>query len=140
MSRDFKHDPFSREWVCAKYDDGDFVNEDSPFAWDECSLYDHLNYWGEDWEVTLYKVDVRAAPWKRVKNDPDDECGGVAETLIAEPKDGQSAQIQRLQSAVREMLESLNALEYSHYNTHSSLESYKPSTIETYGLTKEDMQ
>lgn len=46
----------------------------------------------------------------------------------------------RLQTAVREMLESLNALEYSHYNTHSSLESYKPSTIETYGLKKEDME
>lgn len=51
-----------------------------------------------------------------------------------------SEQISRLQTAVRDLLESLNALEYSHYNTHSSLESYKPSTIETYGLTEEDMQ
>ena len=51
-----------------------------------------------------------------------------------------SDQVARLQSAVREMLESLNALEYSHYNTHSSLESYKPSTIETYGLTQKDMK
>ena len=51
-----------------------------------------------------------------------------------------SNQISRLQSAVRDLLESLNALEYSHYNTHNNLEAYKPSTIETYGLTKEDMK
>ena len=48
--------------------------------------------------------------------------------------------VYRLQSAVQEMLESLNALEYSHYNTRGTLEDYRPSTIETYGLTKEDMQ
>ena len=138
MSRDFKHAPFSREWVCAKYDDGDFVNEDSPFAWDECSLYDHLNYWGEDWEVTLYKVDVRAAPWKRVKNDPDDECGGVAETLIAHPKDGQSAQIQRLQSAVREMLYELNL--YQEEENIGRARKIALDTIDTYGLTQEDME
>ena len=46
----------------------------------------------------------------------------------------------RLQSAVRDMLESLNALEYSHYNTRNNLGAYKPSTIETYGLTQGDME
>ena len=51
-----------------------------------------------------------------------------------------SDQVARLQSAVRKMLESLNALEYSHYNTRNNLEAYKPSTIETYGLTQKDMQ
>ena len=51
-----------------------------------------------------------------------------------------SDQIARLQSAVRDMLESLNALEYSHYNTRNNLEAYKPSTIETYGLTQGDME
>ena len=51
-----------------------------------------------------------------------------------------SNQVTRLQSAVREMLESLNALEYSHYNTRNNLEAYQPSTIETYGLTQEDME
>ena len=51
-----------------------------------------------------------------------------------------SDQIARLQSAVRDMLESLNALEYSHYNTRNNLGAYKPSTIETYGLTQGDME
>lgn len=51
-----------------------------------------------------------------------------------------SDQVARLQTAVREMLESLNALEYSHHSTRKTLDSYKPSTIETYGLTKEDMK
>ena len=51
-----------------------------------------------------------------------------------------SDQVSRLQLAVREMLESLNALEYSHYNTRDNLEAYKPSTIETYGLTQKDME
>ena len=50
------------------------------------------------------------------------------------------SQIARLQAAVREMMESLNALEYSHYNTRNNLEAYQPSTIETYGLTQKDMQ
>ena len=49
-------------------------------------------------------------------------------------------QVARLQTAVRDLLESLNALEYSHYNTHSNLESYQPSTVETYGLTQKDME
>ena len=51
-----------------------------------------------------------------------------------------SSQVARLQSAVREMLESLNALEYSLYNTRNNLGAYKPSTIETYGLTQGDME
>ena len=51
-----------------------------------------------------------------------------------------SNQVARLQSAVRDLLESLNALEYSHYNTRKTLDSYQPSTIETYGLTREDME
>lgn len=51
-----------------------------------------------------------------------------------------SNQVAHLQAAVREMLESLNALEYSHHSTRKTLEAYIPSTIETYGLTKEDME
>ena len=51
-----------------------------------------------------------------------------------------SDQVERLQAAVRELLESLNALEYSHHNTRKTLDSYQPSTIETYGLTQKDMQ
>ena len=51
-----------------------------------------------------------------------------------------SSQVARLQTAVREMLESLNALEYSHYSTRNNLGVYKPSAIETYGLTQGDME
>ena len=51
-----------------------------------------------------------------------------------------SDQITRLQEAVREMMESLNALEYSHHSTRKTLGSYQPSTIETYGLTQKDMK
>ena len=51
-----------------------------------------------------------------------------------------SNQVSRLQSAVRDLLESLNALEYSHHSTRKTLGSYRPSTIETYGLTQEDME
>ena len=51
-----------------------------------------------------------------------------------------SDQVARLQSAVREMLESLNALEYSHHSTRKTLGDYRPSTIETYGLTQGDME
>ena len=49
-------------------------------------------------------------------------------------------QVARLQTAVREMLESLNALEYSHHSMRKTLDSYHPSTVETYGLTEKDMQ
>ena len=51
-----------------------------------------------------------------------------------------SDQVSRLQAAVRDLLESLNALECSHYNTRNNLESYQPSTIETYGLIQKDME
>ena len=51
-----------------------------------------------------------------------------------------SNQVASLQAAVRDLLESLNALECSHRNTRKTLGSYKPSTIETYGLTQEDME
>ena len=51
-----------------------------------------------------------------------------------------SDQVSRLQTAVKDLLESLNALEYSHHSTRNNLEAYKPRTIETYGLTQEDME
>ena len=51
-----------------------------------------------------------------------------------------SNQVARLQAAVKDLLESLNALEYSHYNTRNNLEAYQPSTIETCGLTQKDME
>ena len=51
-----------------------------------------------------------------------------------------SNQVARLQAAVKDLLESLNALDYSHYNTRNNLEAYQPSTIETYGLTQKDME
>lgn len=51
-----------------------------------------------------------------------------------------SEQVSRLQTAVRDLLESLNALEYSHHSTRKTLDSYIPSTIETYGLAEEDME
>ena len=51
-----------------------------------------------------------------------------------------SNQVFRLQAAVRDLLESLNALEYSHHSTRKTLGSYQPSTIETYGLTQGDME
>ena len=51
-----------------------------------------------------------------------------------------SNQVSRLQAAVRDLLESLNALEYSHHSTRETLDSYQPSTIETYGLTQKDMK
>lgn len=62
--------------------------------------------------------------------------------MLADMTAGERAdsKMQRLQAAVREMLESLNALEYSHYNTHNDLGSCQLSTIETYGLTQKDMQ
>ena len=50
------------------------------------------------------------------------------------------AYVTALEAAGREMLESLNALEYSHHSTRKTLDSYKPSTIETYGLTQKDME
>ena len=67
--------------------------------------------------------------------------GKMAKTLAdMTAEERADSQIARLQAAVREMMESLNALEYSHYNTRNNLEAYKPSTIETYGLMQEDME
>ena len=51
-----------------------------------------------------------------------------------------SEQVSRLQAAVRDLLESLNALEYSHHSTRKTLGTYRPSTLETYGLTQKDME
>ena len=67
-----------------------------------------------------------------------DECADALEKWMEE--DSMSDQVSRLQAAVRQLLESLNALEYSHYNTRNNLEAYRPSTLETYGLTQKDMQ
>ena len=48
--------------------------------------------------------------------------------------------VQRLQTAVRELLESLNAAEFEIYHQDPYDGGFKPRTIETYGLTQEDMQ
>ena len=48
--------------------------------------------------------------------------------------------VQRLQTAVRELLESLNAAEFEIYHQDPYDGGFKPRTIENYGLKKEDME
>ena len=51
-----------------------------------------------------------------------------------------SEQVARLQTAVRDMLESLNAAEFEIYHQDPYDGGFKPRTIETYGLTQGDME
>ena len=51
-----------------------------------------------------------------------------------------SEQVARLQSAVRDLLESLNAAEFEIYYQDPYDGGFKPRTIETFGLKKEDME
>ena len=46
----------------------------------------------------------------------------------------------RLQTAVRELLESLNAAEFEIYHQDPYDGGFKPRTIEKFGLKKEDME
>ena len=46
----------------------------------------------------------------------------------------------RLQTAVKELLGSLNAAEFEIYYQDPYGGGFKPRTIETFGLKKEDMQ
>ena len=48
--------------------------------------------------------------------------------------------VQRLQTAVRELLSSLNAAEFEIYYQDPYGGGFKPRTIETFGLTDKDMQ
>lgn len=48
--------------------------------------------------------------------------------------------VQRLQTAVRELLSSLNSAEFEIYHQDPYDGGFKPRTIETFGLTKEDME
>ena len=48
--------------------------------------------------------------------------------------------VQRLQTAVKELLESLNAAEFEIYHQDPYDGGFKPRTIETFGLKKEDME
>lgn len=51
-----------------------------------------------------------------------------------------ASKVQRLQTAVRELLSSLNAAELEIYHQDPYGNGFKPRTIENYGLTQEDMQ
>lgn len=52
-----------------------------------------------------------------------------------------SDQVTRLQAAVKELLEALVEEERSHFYYHSLPgDTFEGSTIEDFGLTKEDMQ
>lgn len=48
--------------------------------------------------------------------------------------------VERLQAAVRELLESLNAAEFEIYHQDPYDGGFKPRAIETFGLKKEDME
>ena len=50
-----------------------------------------------------------------------------------------TGKVQRLQAAVRELLNSLNAAEFEIY-WKDPYGGFKPRTIENYGLTQEDME
>ena len=51
-----------------------------------------------------------------------------------------SNQVSRLQAAVRQLLESLNAAEFEIYYQDPYGGGFKPRAIENYGLKKEDME
>ena len=48
--------------------------------------------------------------------------------------------VRRLQTAVRELLESLNAAEFEIYHQDPYDGGFKPRAIETFGLTQKDME
>ena len=134
---DFEHKQFTREWFTARYDNGEFVYDDDYVATDNHE-FGHSGVEASHIPITIYRAVAIEVPWRRAYWDAESES--VETCDIEGCKDPQGAKIERLQSAVREMLESLNALEYSRHSTRNNLGAYKPSTIETYGLTQGDME
>ena len=128
----FKHAPFTQDWYLALNDNGEHFTDDyyaSQRPWYAEEDIDDLDV---GYELTVYESATEWIPVRRIRWD--------GEEFQSQQLPPASSKVQRLQAAVREMLESLNALEYSHYNTRKTLDSYKPSTIETYGLRQKDMK
>lgn len=135
---DYKHKPFTELWFTARNDNGNNPRGTR----DESAAYhaDYSEYIDDvadnpEWPLTLYKAEVEWVPYKRIY---EDECGFIEEKLLIHPAGGPVSKIERLQSAVREMLYEVNL--YQQQENEHRIRKESLDTIETYGLTEKDME
>ena len=134
----FEHKPFTDLIYCARWNNnGDLVEAHGEYTLTYTGQ-DFIDSIGEDEETCgamLYEARIEWIPVTRIESLED----GGAEPIPLGDKQPQS-KIQRLQTAVRELLESLNAAEFEIYHQDPYGGGFKPRTIETFGLKKEDME
>ena len=129
----FEHKPFTETMYLAKHDDGDLVevNDEHMFTFHPQTIIDwvgDMHDTGDD--VTLYKAQIEWVPITRVMS----TFSGAEPVSLTET----TSKVERLQSAVREMLYELNI--YQEQESIGSVREVALDTIETYGLTQEDME
>lgn len=129
---DFKHKPFTEEWFMARNDEGRNPQEDFVAYAGEYQPYCDDVAYSPEWPLVVYRAEVEWVPHKRVYTC---EEGWVEEETICDPG---TSKIQRLQAAVREMLYELNI--YQEQERERLVVKVPLDTLETYGLTKEDME
>ena len=132
---DFEHEPFTREWFTARYDNGESVYDDDYIATDNHE-FGHSGVEASHIPITIYRAVAIDVPWRRAYWDAESES--VETCDIEGYEDPQGAKIERLQSAVREMLYELNI--YQEQANIGRVREVALDTLETYGLTKEDME
>lgn len=134
---DFKHKPFTELWFTARNDNGNNPQEEHVAYAGEYQPYRDDVAYNPEYPLVVYRAEVEWVPYKRIY---EDECGYIEEKLLIHPAGGPVTKVQRLQSAVRDLLESLNAAEFEIYYQDPYDGGFKPCTTETYGLTEKDME
>jgi len=132
---DFEHKPFTREWFSARYDNGEPVYDDDYVATDNHE-FGHGGVEAGHIPITIYRAVAVEAPWRRAYWDEESES--VETCDIEGYEDPQGVKIARLQAAVREMLYEINIWQLQ--DSYQRVRKEPLDTLETYGLTEEDME
>ena len=133
----YEHKPFIEEWFTARDDNGQIVEDDGYVSSADHEI-GHSEVEDTQRPNTIYRAMVLWEPWRRAYWD--DELETVRTLDLPSYEHSQAAKIKRLQTAVRELLSSLNSAEFEIYYQDPYGGGFKPRTIETYGLTQEDME
>lgn len=132
---DYKHKPFTEEWFTARNNNGKNPQEEHVAYAGEYQPYRDDVAYNPEYPLVVYRADVEWVPYKRIY---EDECGFVEEKLLIHPAGEPVSKIERLQSAVKQLLYEVNL--YQQQENHLRVRKEPLDTLETYGLTEKDME
>lgn len=126
----FEHKPFTQDWYLALNDNGEHFTDDYYASQRPWYAEEDLDDLEVGYELTIYESANEWLPVRRIRWD--------GEEFQAQQLPPTLSKVQRLQAAVKEILYELHI--YQEEENIGRARKIELDTLETYGLTQEDME